>query len=265
MHLIVCIKQIIDPEVPFHVFRIDPVAKVQVRGNHPLVISPYDEVAVEVAVQAKERFGGQVTVLSMGTEETIQALHYALAMGADSAILISDPAFEGLDSFGKARVLAAALRKIGDFDLVLCGRQAGDIEMGLVGPFLAEELGIPCATLVSNILAKNGKIRLKRPTETGYEILEAPLPCLVTITNDESNVPRYASVKKLRAAMRTPIPKWSLVDLGLELSELKEGGKIEIEEIWIPRREICCEFISGKSAEEKAGNLALRLKELSLI
>ncbi|MCS7282339.1 MAG: electron transfer flavoprotein subunit beta/FixA family protein [Anaerolineae bacterium] len=265
MHIVVCIKQIIDPEVPFHLFRIDPVTKTQIRGSHPLVISLYDEVAVEVAIQAKEKFGGRVTVITIGTKEAVQALHQALAMGADAAVLLSDPAFEGVDSFGKARILAAALRKIGSFDLVLCGRQAGDVEMGLVGPFLAEELGIPCATLVSNVVSGNGKIRLKRPTETGYEVLEAPLPCLATITNDETNVPRYASVKGIRAAMRVPIPTWSAADLGLDLARSQEERRIEIDEMWIPQREIRCELISGESAEERARNLALRLRELGLI
>lgn len=265
MHVVVCIKQIIDPEVPFHLFRIDPVAKTQIRGSHPLVISSYDEVAVEVAIQAKEKFGGRVTVVTIGTKEAIQALHQALAMGADAAVLLSDPAFEGVDSFGKARILAAALRKIGGFDLILCGRQAGDVEMGLVGPFLAEELGIPCATLVSNVVSGNGKVRLKRPTETGYEVLEAPLPCLATITNDETNVPRYASVKGIRAAMRVPIPTWSATDLGLDPAQFREQRRMEIDEMWIPQREIRCELISGESAEERARNLALRLRELGLI
>ncbi len=265
MHIVVCLKQIIDPEVPFHLFRIDPVAKTQIRGSHPLVISSYDEVAVEVAIQAKERWGGQVTIVSIGTKETIQSLHQALAMGADAAILLCDPLFEQTDSFGKARILAAALRKIGDFDLILCGRQAGDVEMGLVGPFLAEELGIPCATLVANLVSSNGKVRLKRPTESGYEILEAPLPCLATITNDESNVPRYASVKGIRAAMRTPIPTWTATDLSLDAAALGQEGRIEIDEMWIPQREIRCELIAGESAEERARNLALRLRELGLV
>jgi electron transfer flavoprotein beta subunit len=265
MHIVVCIKQIIDPEVPFHLFRIDPITKTQVRGSHPLVISSYDEVAVEVAIQAKEKFGGQVTVVTLGSSEALQALHQALAMGADNAVLLCDPMFEHADSFGKARILAAALRKIGDFDLVLCGRQAGDIEMGLVGPFLAEELEVPCVTLVSNVIAAEGRnIHLKRPIETGYEVIQAPLPCLATITNDESNVPRYASVKRLRAAMRVPIPKWSAIDLGLEPAIIGEA-RIQIEEMWVPKREIHCEFISGESPEEKARNLALRLRELKLI
>jgi electron transfer flavoprotein beta subunit len=266
MHTIVCIKQIIDPEVPFHLFRIDPVAKRQIQGTHPLVISTYDEVAVEVALQLKEKVGGRVTALTLGKKEALQALHQTLAMGADDAILLSDLNFEEMDSFGKARVLAAAVRKIGEFDLILCGRQAGDVELGLVGPFLAGELGIPCVPLVANFEAANGTIRMRRPVETGYEILEAPFPLLATITNDTSNVPRYASVKGLRAAMRAPIPCWSSADLGLSADALgPKPLRIEIDELFIPHREMRCELIEGESGAEKARNLAARLKALGLI
>lgn len=265
MHIIVCIKQIIDPEIPFHLFRIDPVAKRQVQGTHPLVISTYDEVAVEVALQLKEKVGGRVTILTMGRKEALQALHQALAMGADDAVLLSDSHFEDLDAFGKARVLAAGVRKIGQFDLVLCGRQAGDVELGLVGPFLAGELGIPCVPLVANFETVNNTLRLKRPIETGYEILETSLPFLATITNDTSNIPRYASVKGIRAAMRMPVSCWSAADLGLSPTVLAETPRIEIDELFIPQREMRCEIIEGQSGAEKARNLAARLKALGLI
>lgn len=265
MHIIVCIKQIIDPEVPFHLFRIDPVAKRQIRGTHPLVISTYDEIAVEVALQLKEKVGGKVTILTMGPKEALQVLHQALAMGADDAVLLSDPRFEDLDAFGKARVLAAGVRKIGEFDLVLCGRQAGDIELGLVGPFLAGELGIPCIPLIANFEIVNDALRMRRPIESGYEILEAPPPFLATITNDTSNVPRYASVKGIRAAMRVPIPCWSAADLGLSPIALAGSPRIEIDEMFIPQREIRCEIIEGQSGAEKARNLAARLRALGLI
>lgn len=266
MHIIVCIKQIIDPEVPFHLFRIDPVAKRQIQGTHPLVISTYDEVALEVALQLKEKVGGRVTVITMGRKEALQALHQALAMGADDAILLSDLSFEDVDSFWKARILAAAIRKIGEFDLILCGRQAGDVELGLVGPFLAGELGIPCVSLIANVETADDTIRLRRPTENGHEILEAPLPLLATVTNDTSNVPRYASVKGLRAAMRIPVPCWSAADLSLNPSEwTSEPLRIEIDEMFIPQREMRCELIGGETDAEKARNLAARLKALGLI
>jgi len=266
VHIIVCLKQIIDPEIPPHVFQIDPVKKKQIRGRQVLVISDFDAIALEAALQLKERTDGKVTVITIGQKEAVESLHTALAMGADETVLISDPAFEGADSFGKAHILAAALHKLGEFDGVLCGRQAGDVELGLVGPFLAEKMGLPCVTLAANLEPKDGKMRLKRPIEGGYEILETPLPFLATITNDESNVPRYASVRGIRAAMRTKIPVWSAADLDLDPAEIgSETLRIEMEELFIPEREIRCEFIEGESGPEKGRRLALRLRELKLI
>ena len=266
MHIIVCLKQIIDPEIPPHVFQIDPVKKKQVRGRQVLVISDFDAIALEVALQLKEKTDGKVTAITIGEAEAVESLHTALAMGADETVLISDPAFENADSFGKAHILAAALRKLGEFDGVLCGRQAGDVELGLVGPFLAEKMGLPCITLVANVEPEDGKMRLKRPIEGGYEILKAPLPFLATITNDESNVARYASVRGIRAAMRTKVPAWSAADLGIDPAEVgPETAKIKLEELFIPQREIRCEFIEGESGPEMAKQLALRLRELKLI
>lgn len=266
MHIIVCLKQIIDPETPPHVFQIDPVKKRQIRGRQVLLISTFDEVALEVALQLKEKAGGKVTAVTIGEAEAVEALHTALAMGADEAALVSDPVFEDADSFGKAHILAAALSKIGDFDGVLCGRQAGDVEFGLVGPFLAEKMGLPCVTLAASVEPANGKMRLRRPVEGGYEILETPLPFLATITNDESNVPRYASVRGMRAALRAEIPVWSAADLDLDPNELGlRAARIEMEELFIPERRTRCEFIEGESGPEKGKRLALRLKELKLI
>ncbi len=268
MHIIVCMKQVIDPEVPPHLFKIDPEEMKQIRGTQPLVISDYDEVAIEIALQLKEKTDGKVTVITIGDDDAVESLHQALAMGVDEAIRVSDSDFEQADSFGKARVLAAALRKVDDFDVVLCGRQAGDVELGLVGPFLAEEMEMPCATLIANVEPPNGngKLRLKKPIETGYDILEAPLPFLGTVTNDESNVPRYASVRGILAARRAEIPVWDAADLGLEASEFEpEASLLKMEELFIPDREMHCEIIAGETGAEKAQNLVQYLKEQKVI
>ncbi len=266
MHIVVCIKQIIDPEVPPHLFKIDPVKKVQLRGTHALVISTFDEIALEVALQLKEKTDGRVTAITIGSEEAKEALRMAIAMGADEAILLDDPAFEGADSLGKARILAAAIRKLDDFDGVLCGRQAGDVELGLVGPFLAEEMSLPFIGVVANIEPVDGKVRLKRPVEGGYEYLESPIPFLATITNDESNVPRYASIRRLRMARRREIPVWSAADIGLDPALIgPQAVLLEMEELFVPKREIRCEIITGETGEEKAERLAQRLKELKVI
>ena len=266
MHVVVCIKQIIDPEIPPHVFQIDPVQMKQIRGRQVLVISTFDEVALEVGLQLKEKDGGKVTAITIGQKEAIESMHTALAMGADEAILISDPAFDDTDSFGKAHVLAAALRKLGDVDIVLCGRQAGDVEMGLVGPFLAEKMELPCVTLAANMNPADGKMRLQRPIEGGYEVLETSIPFLATVMNDESNVPRYVSVRGLRKAMRAEVPVWSAADVGVDTAEIgAETVQIKMEELFVPEREGRCEFVEGETGAEKAKQLAQLLKERKLI
>ena len=266
MHTIVCMKQIIDPEVPPHLFEIDPDEMKQVRGTHPLVISAYDEVAIEVGLQLKEKTDGKVTVITIGDEDTVESLHQALAMGVDHAIRVTDPAFEEADAFGMAQILAAAIRRVGDYDLVLCGRQAGDVELGLVGPFLAEELDLPCASIIANVEPENGKVRMQRSVDIGYEVLEASTPFLATVTNDESNVPRYASVRGMLAARRAEIPVWSAEDLELDADELGLGAaQITIDDLYIPEREVECELIGGETGAEKAKNLVEYLKQEKVI
>jgi electron transfer flavoprotein beta subunit len=187
-------------------------------------------------------------------------------MGVGQAIRITDPAFQDADAFGRAHILAAALRKIGDFDVVLCGRQAGDVELGLVGPFLAEELELPCATIIANIDPHDDKVRMKRPVDIGYEILEASPPFLGTITNDESNVPRYASVKGMLAARRAEIPVWSADDLGLDPEKLGlASAQIVMDELFVPETEVEVEMIEGETGAEKARNLVDHLREEGLI
>ena len=267
MHIIVCLKQIIDPEIPPHIFQIDPVQKKQLRGTQALVISTFDEIALEIALQLKEKTdASKVTALTIAGDEGKEALHQAIAMGADEAILLSDPAFEDSDSFGKAHILTAAIKKIGEFDAVLCGRQAGDVEMGLVGLFMAEEMGLPSVNLLANMEPHDGKMRLRRPIEGGYEVLETPMPFLATAMNDESNVPRYASVRGIRKAMRQEIPVWSADDLGLDPAQIgANAAQIHLDELFIPKREVRCEFIEGESGADKARLLLQRLKELKVI
>jgi electron transfer flavoprotein beta subunit len=266
VHTIVCMKQVIDPEVPPHLFEIDPEEMKQVRGTHPLVIGQYSEIAIEIALQLKEKTNGKVTVITIGDEDTVESLHQAIAMGVDQAIRVTDPAFEDADAFENAQILAAAVRKIGDFDALLCGRQAGDVELGLVGAFLAEEMGLPCATILANVEPQNGKVQMRRSVEAGYEVLETSTPFVGTVTNDESNVPRYASVRGMLAARRAEIPVWSADDLGIDPGALGLGSaQIEMEELFIPEKEVECHLIEGETGPEKAKNLVGYLRQEKLI
>jgi len=263
VRILVCIKQIIDPEISPQIFQIDREAKRAVQKDIALVINPYDENAIEVALQLKDRQKEiNVAVLTLGGELSDKALRRALSMGCDEGFWLKDPPWEGLDSFGVAQVIARAIRKIGDIDLVLCGRQAGDWDMGQVGPLLAESLSWPCATLVFKIDLEGQKLALRREVERGMEILEAPIPLLANITSASTNQPRYPSAKGIMTASRKKITTWSAPDLGISQPIPR---RIRIEDLVIPdfSRELM--ILEGEDGAEKARNLVHQLKEMKVI
>ncbi len=225
MDIVVCIKQVLDPEIPASQFKIDSVLKRQVQADgQGLVISTYDEHALEVALKLKEQVGGGVTALALGEPSATSALRKALSMGADEAVLVSDPAFQDLDAKGVAHLLGAAVKKIGGVDLVLCGCESADWGHRTVGPLLAEELGIFCVTFVARVESKGDRVILRKVVEDGYELIESPLPLLVTITSDDSNIPRYPKVRDIMLAARKPIPTWGPKDLSLDGAKVGQGA-----------------------------------------
>ena len=264
MEIVVCLKEIIDPEIPPSQFKIDPVAKRQLQEGHALVISTYDEHALEVALKLKEAAGGTVTALCLGAPTATTALKKALAMGADQAILVSDAALLAADAFGVASALAAAIRKRGPFDLVLAGCESGDWASRAVGPLLAEELGIPCVAYGSRVEAGGSGVQVRKVVEDGYELIEASLPLLVTITSDETNIPRFPKLKDIMAAGRKPIPTWTAAELGLAAGG-KDAGRVAVVDLTIPVRESRCEILDGESPEEKVERLVSRLRDLKLL
>lgn len=250
MKIVVCVKQ-----VP------DSAAKVVVEdgqvtwGDAPLVINPWDEYAVETALLQKEAHGGEVIALSVGDEDSKEALKHALAMGCSQAILVSDPALKGSDSQGVARALAAAIQKIGDVDAVLYGKQAIDGDMGVTAAQTARVLGWPALTLVSKVEtmdADSKKIKVARSTEEGHQVVEAQLPAVVSVVKDIAE-PRYPSFMGIRKASRANIPLWSLADLGMEAPE----SVVAWPEVFNPQvQEIATEIISGDSVQAIAEQLA---------
>ncbi len=266
MHTIVCIKQIIDPEIPAEQFKLDPTTKRQVRGGLSLVISAYDQNALEVALQLREKTGGKITALCLGEPGAMGAVKSALGMGLDEGVLVSDPVLLGTDPFGVAHALATAIRRIGTPDLVLTGCVSGDTGDKVVAPLLAEELGWPCVTFVTRIEAQDGKAVLRRIVEDGHELVEAPLPAVVSILSDDSNVPRYSKLKDIMAAAKKQVPTWKAADLNLDAARLGAGAaRLHLRDVAIPHRESRCEHIQGETPEEQAEKLALRLRELKLI
>jgi electron transfer flavoprotein beta subunit len=264
--IVVCIKQIIDPELPASQFKLDRAHKRQLREGQNLVISPYDQNALEVALQLKEKAGGKVTALSLGEPEATTALKGALGMRADEAVLLSDAAFLECDQFGVAHVLGAGIRKLGAYDLVLCGCESGDWGDKMVGPLLAEELGAGCITFATGIEGKDGRFVLRRAVETGVERIEARPPLVAAILSDQSNTPRYPKLRDIMAAGKKRIPVWKAGDLPVDGARVgATSRRVEVDDLSIPVRESTCELIEGETAEEKADRLALRLRELKLI
>lgn len=225
MKAIVCIKQVPESPDPKDI-RFEGHAYSLSTEGIPHVINPFDLYALEEALRMKDDKGGSVTVMTMGPEKAKEALREAIAMGADEAILLSDEAFKGGDSLATARVLAAAAKKVGEFDVILCGMQSIDGATAQVGPAVAGFLGVPQLTYVAKIDSIDfdaKKTTVHRMLETGLEVVECGLPALVTVVKD-INQPRFASLLKVRKASKAEIPVWSASDLDLDPSTIGESG-----------------------------------------
>ena len=202
MNIIVCIKQILDPDIPPAKFKVDTgTLKVIPPEGIPPVINPYDANAVELALQLKEKLAGHVTVLTIGGGSVTDAVKHALAMGADEAFVLQDEAFRGSDSYSIAVILAKAMQKMGSFDLVLFGRQAADWDEGLVGPIVAENLGLPLVTQVKAIAAEGTELRFTRVTLEGKQVYGAAMPAVVTVGSEvgKPRLPTGMGIIKARA------------------------------------------------------------------
>ena len=222
MNIVVCVKQVPDTtEV-----KLDPVKGTLIRDGVPSIINPDDKAALEAALCIREQAGGKVTVVSMGPPQADVALREALAMGADEAILVTDRAFGGADTWATSYTIASAIKKL-DYDLIIAGRQAIDGDTAQVGPQIAQHLGLPQVSYVENIEAANERsIVLRRQFEDRYHIVEAQLPCLITVLS-ELNKPRYMSVSGVFDAYREKkVARITLADLEdvIDKSNIGLGG-----------------------------------------
>ncbi|MBU4589588.1 MAG: electron transfer flavoprotein subunit beta/FixA family protein, partial [Candidatus Omnitrophica bacterium] len=196
MNIIVCIKQVPDTTN----VRIDPETNTLIRSGVECIINPFDMYAIEEAIRLKEKFGGKVIIVTMGPPQAEDALREAISLGADEAILVSDRAFAGSDTWATSYTLSRALHKIGDYEIIICGKQAIDGDTAQVGPGISAHLDIPQITYVKRIEeVSSNHMRAERMTEEGYEIIDSPLPCLITVVK-EINEPRLPSLKgKMKA------------------------------------------------------------------
>jgi electron transfer flavoprotein beta subunit len=266
MNIIVCVKQVPDPEAPPASFKVDESAnKMTTTAGVAQVVSPFDEQAVEAALRIKDAGGAKITVLSMGNNLTRDVIKKPLAMGSDELILLEDEAFEGGDSWTTAHCLAEAIKKIGEYDLIICGRQAADWDAGQVGLGIAELLGIPAISLAQKVEVVDSKVKVERVATDGYEVIEAPLPCLITVSN-ELGEPRYPALRGIMAAAKKQPTIWKPQDIGLDPASVgAQGRRTKLLKLFQPVREGKCEIIEGESPEETAVNLALKLREAKLV
>jgi len=262
MEIVVCIKQVPDTtEV-----RIDPVTNTLIRQGVPSIVNPFDKNALEAALQLKTKYGGKVTVLSMGPPQAKEALKECLAMGADEAILMSDRAFGGSDTLATSHTLAAGIKKIGKVDIIICGKQAIDGDTAQVGPEIAEHLDITQVTYVAKIESVEGNtIRVQREHEEGYEVIDAQLPILLTVVKS-INEPRTATVKGVMKANRKEITTWTVDDIVVNASAIGlKGSPTQVRRIFSPEQRVQGEMIQADSAREAAATLASRLLDAKII
>ena len=267
LNIIVTAKQVMDPETPATAYRVDREKKrvdSDPSARIAAVINGFDENGVEAALRIKDALKDvKVTVLSAGASFTMDVMKKALSMGSDDMVLVQDPALENIsDSTITAKVLAAAVKKIGSFDLIIAGRQASDWDNAQVPLGLAELLGVACIPLTRKVEVKDRQVVCERVTGNIQEVISAPLPAVVTVSN-ELGVPRYPTLRNIMAAARKQPTTWSLGDLGLSAAAL--APKLKMVDLFIPKKQSQCEMITGEDEADAGKNLALKLREAKLI
>lgn len=266
MHAVVLMKQVLDPEIPLTAFRIDPELLAPSVERAPYVLSIFDSNALEAALRLREAMGAElrITALSLGPKSGEEILRKALALNCDAAVLVAGDAAE-LDSGQKARVLAAAIRRLGPLDLVLAGRQAADYEAGQVGAMVAQALGLPCVPFVSRIAPGEGGLEVRQQIEGGFALLRLHGPTVLTVTNDETNVLRPAKIRDVMAAGKRSITVWELQELAAEAGLPATRPAVELLDLSVPERRAGAEIMDGATPRERALKLLRRMRELGAV
>jgi electron transfer flavoprotein beta subunit len=256
MHIVVCIKQVPDTKN----VRIDPDTHTLVRQGVESIVNPFDMFAVEAALKIKDGNGARVTALTMGPPQATEALRTTLELGVDDAVLLSDRAFAGSDTWATSTTLSAAIRKMGDVDLVLCGKQAIDGDTAQVGPEMAALLDFPYSTFIKKIEMLDGGFKVVRQTDEGTEVWKLPMPALMTVIK-EIGEPRVPSLRHKMRAKKAEIPAWGVADLGLDPDRVGLCGSFtQVVRVFSPPKRSDRVQIEG-SVEEQAEQLLLYLKK----
>jgi electron transfer flavoprotein beta subunit len=261
MNIVVLVKQV--PEIAL--IKVDEAHNKVELPQGPGTVNPFDEYAVEEGLRLREKNGGQVVAVMVGTERGESALRDCLALGVDDAYLLVDPAFEGSDPQALARILAAGLKKLGQFDLVLAGKQAIDSDSAQVPAAVAAHLDVPQAMFVRKFESvDDGKATVERQTETGYDVVEVTLPAVVSVVK-EINEPRLPSLKGKMAAKKKTITRWSAADIGVEASSVGPNSGTKTEKVAPPPPRTKGELIEGETPQEIADKLFQKLREKQIV
>ena len=262
MKIIVCVKQVPDTNE----VRIDPEKGTLIREGVPSILNPDDANALEEALRIKDKDPEtHVTVLTMGPPQAKDMLTDCLAMGADEAILLSDRALGGSDTWATSNAIAAGIRKIGEYDLIFAGRQAIDGDTAQVGPQLAEKLGLPQVTYVKEFHLNSRRVSVKRALENGYELIELQLPCLLTAIKG-LNKPRYMSVSGIYKACAQEITVWNAQDIGADLNTVGlKASPTNVFRSFTPAPKGKGVAVEGETPKEMVGSLIGSLREKHII
>lgn len=262
MKIIVCVKQVPNTNE----IKINPETGTLIREGVESILNHDDANALEQALAIKdEKPDTQVTVLTMGPPQAKDMLQECIAMGADDAVLLSDRALGGSDTWATSNALAAGINKIGDFDLIFAGRQAIDGDTAQVGPQIAEKLGIPQVTYVQGFSLEGDAVKVKRALEDGYENLKVKLPCVLTAIK-ELNTPRYMSIRGILKGARAEIKVWSAEDIGVNKETVGlQASPTNVFRSFTPKPKGKGVQVEGDSPKELAANLIRNLKEKHII
>jgi len=259
--ILVCIKQALDVSQ----IKVDTATRRLITVDAPKKISDFDKNALEEAVRLKEKLGGEIITLTVGPEDAKTTIREALAMGADKAYIISDPTFEGSDTLATSYVLSEAAKKIGPFDLILCGEASVDSFSAQVGPRLAERLNLPIITYVKKLSLEGDTVTAERNLEDSYETIKAKTPVLLTVTK-ELNEPRIPSLMAIMKASKKEVIVWKAADLNIPKEKVGElGSAIKIVSVLAPKVERRKIIIKGETPTETAEKLAKALIQEGVI
>lgn len=262
IRILVCVKQAIDVSQ----VKVDTATRRLITVDAPKKISDFDKNGLEEAVRLKEKLGGgEVITVTVGPEDAKTTIREALAMGADKAYIVSDPIFEGSDTLALSFILAEAVKKLGAFDLILCGEASVDSFSAQVGPRLAERLGFPLVTYVKKLSLEGDTVTVERNLEDSYETIKAKTPVLLTVTK-ELNEPRIPSLMAIMKAAKKEVIIWKAADLNIQKEKVGEAGSgVKVQSVLAPKVERRKIVIKGETPVETAEKLAKALIQENVI